>query len=602
MAYPTIVDVLLDLGADPSAQSAAPTAKERTPIPVASPGSRVLSPFAVENARDYIAKIHAVEGEGGDGQTFRAAAALLKDFGLDPRVAWELLKEWNQTNAHPPWTEKELDRKFINAHRHGKAPIGKKVADAIAGLTPDAEGKTVIDYAVAANPRLDPANWVSDLSESRPWRQWRGGAWGDGISDSALDRLLANDGDLTARAAKAWKKKVVCVDYAGPVYHSAERVAILEDGTRVANTFRRPTLVPASGDWQPISRVLWNLAGHDEQAYEWLVGWLGKLVQAVYAGRPARIGTAPVFTGPKGAGKGTLEEVAKALLGRANVVSITQDTLDSRFNSYLVGALLVVANEVFTTDGRSQSLGAKLKENLTCHDRALERKGRDPIMVPAVENWMFSSNDTARPLPIERGDRRFTVLRTGGPIGPELGALVADDARTEGPMVRSFLGYLLSLPANRLVSDYRPLHTEAKELVQGASASSATRFAHEVATLGFFSCSPRGSRPADLYLSGPQGFRAVETNRGPMAPVITRRVLMEAYRAFCAEINARAEGEAALLAAMREELADLFEGDLLVEGRREHVVAGLPGMLPFALTVVAAPPERCLPEQRTLAV
>lgn len=592
----TVADVLLDLGVD---LRAAPTA-QRTPVPVASPGPRVLQPFAVEDCRAYIDKIDAISGQGGNAATFRAMAAIVKDFGLPRQQGWPLAQWWNERHAHPPWSDRELGKLYANAENHGKRPMGSKVADQLAGLDP-ADGPTVLDKAAEQNPRMDPANWVCDLSLSRPWRYWRAGAWADGISATNLDLLLASEGGLNTRAVKAWKKKPVCVDYAGPVYHSAERVALLDDGTRVANTFRRPTLTPAPGDWGPISLVLSNLVNDDREAERWLIGWLAKLTQAVYAGRPARIGTAPVFCGPKGSGKGTLEEVCKALLGRSNVVSITQDTLDSRFNGYLVGALLVFANEVFTTDTRSQSLSAKLKDAITCHDRALERKGRDPIMVPAVENWLFTSNDTSRPVPIERGDRRFTVLLTGPAIGPDLGALVADDARAEGPMVRAFLHHLLSLSADRLVGDYRPLQTAGKADVQRASASSAAKYAAEIAARGFFSTTPPGLQPRDLYLTGASGFRTLAVNGKELVPVITRRRLMELYRAFCAEINAPAQQEVALMAALREELAPA-EADLLVDGRREKVVAGLPRMLPETLTVLAAPAEEPLPEQRTLAV
>ncbi len=586
-----VADILLDLGAEIEQPA-------NVRGPAAAGPLRPLSLVTVERARAYLAAIHAVQGEGGDVTTFKVAANLLRDFGLDPRVAWELLREWNRTNAVPPWPEKDLAKKFQSAARYGKAPIGKKLADQLHGADGDS-----LDRLAANNVRLDPANWVSDLSSSRPWRNYRANVWTDGISDTAMRRLLSNEGGMGLRAAENWMRRVAVVDYAGPVYSTKERIVTLPDGARVANTFRPPILVPQAGDWRPIERVLRNLTGGDEAAYRWLVGWVGKVAQSVYAGRPARIGVAPVFTGPKGSGKGTLEEVCKSLLGRWNVVGITQADLDTVHNSWLDGVLLVFANEVWTSDHRGAAQLAKLKDAITCHERVINRKNQPQYVRTAVENWIFAANNF-RPVEVERGDRRFTVFRTGGPIGPELGSLVADDARADGPLARAFLAYLLQLPPEALVSDYRPLETEAKQTVLRASGNSATKFAQEIVERGFFSVTPPQAIPGDLYLWGSEGARSIETLQGTIpvtiCPLITRRRLMEVYRSYCQEISAPAQQETALLAALREEIPGLVEREVLLDGRREKVLGGFPGMLPERITVTVGPPEPTGPEQATL--
>lgn len=69
----------------------------------------------VRSANRYILKIFAVAGEGGHNQTFRAACKL-RDAGLSPEEAFAILSTWNETNATPPWTEKELDHKITSAY------------------------------------------------------------------------------------------------------------------------------------------------------------------------------------------------------------------------------------------------------------------------------------------------------------------------------------------------------------------------------------------------------------------------------------------------------------------------------------------------------
>ena len=61
----------------------------------------------VKNPTAYILRIRAVSGRGGSNATFRAAC-VLRDAGLSEAETLAAMIEWNQTNAEPPWTVKEL--------------------------------------------------------------------------------------------------------------------------------------------------------------------------------------------------------------------------------------------------------------------------------------------------------------------------------------------------------------------------------------------------------------------------------------------------------------------------------------------------------------
>ena len=90
----------------------------------------------MERCRAYMAKIPpAISGAGGHGATFRAACECIR-FGLSDGEAMALLREWNTTHCHPPWTEKELAHKLSDARtkavtrptRLGSAPRRPRMA------------------------------------------------------------------------------------------------------------------------------------------------------------------------------------------------------------------------------------------------------------------------------------------------------------------------------------------------------------------------------------------------------------------------------------------------------------------------------------------
>jgi hypothetical protein len=75
----------------------------------------------ISRARAYIMAIMAISGQGGHNATFRAACKL-RDFGLQEEDAFGLLSEWNETNAKPRWTSKELRHKLDDAYKQAEVP------------------------------------------------------------------------------------------------------------------------------------------------------------------------------------------------------------------------------------------------------------------------------------------------------------------------------------------------------------------------------------------------------------------------------------------------------------------------------------------------
>jgi AAA domain/Bifunctional DNA primase/polymerase, N-terminal len=99
---------------------------------------------AISRATYYLAceAPEAVEGAAGDHTTFQVACRVL-DFGISKEQAFELLADWNERKASPPWELADLIKKIDNAWNYRAKPIG--VASAKAEFDP-------IDIDVGIHP------------------------------------------------------------------------------------------------------------------------------------------------------------------------------------------------------------------------------------------------------------------------------------------------------------------------------------------------------------------------------------------------------------------------------------------------------------------
>jgi hypothetical protein len=82
--------------------------------------AQIPTNFSVERVRKYIAKIEAIQGEGGDKQTYRVACWLAERIP-DFDTAMREFKLWNSMFAQPPWDDKGLEHKLKSAYARVKS-------------------------------------------------------------------------------------------------------------------------------------------------------------------------------------------------------------------------------------------------------------------------------------------------------------------------------------------------------------------------------------------------------------------------------------------------------------------------------------------------
>ena len=101
----------------PAVGAAIPSSVPKARRPLSAAGS-------VERARAFLQRVDpAVAGQQGDLQTFRVCCRVVRGFDLSDDEAVRALSEWN-ARCEPPWSERELQQKVMNARRYGREPQG----------------------------------------------------------------------------------------------------------------------------------------------------------------------------------------------------------------------------------------------------------------------------------------------------------------------------------------------------------------------------------------------------------------------------------------------------------------------------------------------
>ena len=170
-----------------------PSAKaSASPLP--APGTTRPGADAGTRARAYLDRMGpAIEGQGGDQHTFRAACVLVNDFALDDATALDVLREWNLTCV-PPWPEAGLEIKIRSAHKSGTHAIGAKLdtpREAVGLDSPRAATPRAFALTDSGNAEYFAARYGDDLRYDHRrarWLVWRGHRW-QPDADAAVRRM-----------------------------------------------------------------------------------------------------------------------------------------------------------------------------------------------------------------------------------------------------------------------------------------------------------------------------------------------------------------------------------------------------------------------------
>ncbi len=184
-----------------------------------------------------------------------------------------------------------------------------------------------------------------------------------------------------------------------------------------------------------------------------------------------------LYSRRKGTGKSTFCDIARALFGAENTATQNNvDKLTSRFNSVALTSRLVISEELNLHPESSQSNA--LKTFITDRHILAERKGREPVRIPLISSFLFTTNH--RPVWIEAGERRYYIVETeheghaAGPKGQEFAELVGKvtealkDDRSVGQLYSSLMNRKLAVGFDAKTLNVREHATEIMRRLQAA--------------------------------------------------------------------------------------------------------------------------------------
>ena len=249
-----------------------------------------------------------------------------------------------------------------------------------------------------------------------------------------------------AKAWTRWKKRSV-VDTLK--YKPGEERIVTNENESYFNLWRGWGCEPLAGAVPYFSEWLDDAFPSQVDCTYFLDWWS---YQLQYPG--TKLNTALMLVGPSGVGKGWMASIAERIFGGDNTWKCNLSDLESRFNSGLGAAQLLVVEEADIAGG--VKVYNTLKDLITNEHLRYERKGVDAIKLDNCINIFLNSNHIGV-LQLDEFDRRFAVLEITNKS-------IANDAKYWEPRwdwireggAASIFGYLLG----RDVSGFNP-HAEA---------------------------------------------------------------------------------------------------------------------------------------------
>jgi hypothetical protein len=340
----------------------------------------------------------AIEGAGGDQTTF-IVAAKLKDLGVSPEVAVDLMaEEWFDGCG---WTAEELAIKVRNAFNYGQNPQGADAPEAQFEPIEDADGASKGTHPFDALNReyavvLNEGDALVYREQVTAGGQKKFTPMKKGSFDLVLKDRKHNEKPL----ADAWLGSPRRRFYRNGVDFVPERDA----GDGVLNLWGGFAVRPRSGDWSRFRALIRDVVcGGDLVADTYVIGWLAHMVQRPY--QPA--GVALVLRGGQGTGKSTFGEIVGSIFGEHFVHIYSRDQLTGHFNRHLACKVMILADEAFFAGNRQDA--PVLKALLTQGTMLMEAKGVDVVRVRNCAHVVMASNDEWV-VPASEDQRRFCVL------------------------------------------------------------------------------------------------------------------------------------------------------------------------------------------------
>ena len=192
---------------------------------------------------------------------------------------------------------------------------------------------------------------------------------------------------------------------------------------------------------QQILNHILILCNNEQHIADYFIKWMAQMIQF-----PAVKSVCPTFISSEGAGKGTLLQIMRRLLGSKSVLETTKPSRDvwGSFNGIMKNAFLVNLNELSAKE-TLESEGV-IKGLITDNALQINEKGRNQYEVKSYHRFIITTNKE-EPIKTKKGDRRNFIIRCSDQLCgnktyfDNMYSLISDD-----DVMATFYYYLLKLP------------------------------------------------------------------------------------------------------------------------------------------------------------
>lgn len=167
---------------------------------------------------------------------------------------------------------------------------------------------------------------------------------------------------------------------------------------------------PDTDSLDKILHLVKCLANHEEKSEKFLLDWMAQMIQY-----PEVKSLVPVIQSDEGAGKNTLMDILRELLGKDKVWDCTDPFRDifGNFNDQMRDKFLINLNETCTKDFKG-AMG-KVKAFVTEDTFTLRAMQQGATPLPSFHRFILTTNDDF-PIPTSKGDRRFGIIQASNEL------------------------------------------------------------------------------------------------------------------------------------------------------------------------------------------
>ena len=222
-----------------------------------------------------------------------------------------------------------------------------------------------------------------------------------------------------------------------------------------------------------IQRLLENLIPIEEER-DYFLNWLACILQT-----RKKMMTSFVFIGRQGAGKGVfLSRILKPLFGEDQTIQVEDEQLKSSFNGWIKNVAFIAFNEVAHDNRGRNSLNSKIKSIITDPSITVNEKNIRTYQLRNNINCIFYSNERV-PLLVERSDRRFTIMETGGNLANIKWFEAQASFKKFKKELPQFAQYLWNVDVDMKKAN-NPLENDMKKVLFSAAQNRWEEFAHHL--------------------------------------------------------------------------------------------------------------------------